>query len=214
MIQKCIYCNYEKGHTIDTCNYAISRAKELYKELIILITNRAELRYDEELYVLGLFERYISKRDVDTLISFHYSDLQKYIQEERPEYFETERSLYSYLHKTYLLSCYYYDNAFDWKLNLEKDFPKKCFQIKTKIISEINVKDTFDCPICLSTLKNDLCIIYDKCNHKICSNCFYEMTNIMQNTKIKSMKCCLCRNIVNTITFVDEITQIDVLSKF
>jgi hypothetical protein len=211
---KCIFCNYEKGHTIETCNYAILRAKDLYKELIILIINHAPLRIDEELYVLNLIERYISKRDVDALISFHYSDLQKYIQEEQNEYFENERLIYSYLRKTYLLSCYYYKNAFAWKFKIEEDFPKKCFQIKTKIISEMNVKDTFDCPICLSTVKNDLCIIYENCKHKVCSDCFYEMTKNIENTRIKQMKCCLCRNIVKTISFVDEFTQINMLSKY
>lgn len=215
--KKCIFCNYEKGHTIDTCHYAILKAKELYKELIILITNRTQFKYgefNERLYVLDLIERYISKRDVDALISFHYSDLQKYIEEEQNDFFENERLLYSYLRKTYLLSCYYYKNAFFWKFKLEEDFPKKCFQIQTKIISGINVNDTFDCPICLSILKNDLCIIYDNCKHKVCSDCFYEMTKNIQKTKIKQMRCCLCRNIVNTILFVDEKNQINVLSKY
>ena len=40
------------------------------------------------------------------------------------------------------------------------------------------------------------------------------MTKNIQKTKIKQMRCCLCRNIVNTILFVDEITQINVLSKY
>jgi len=216
---KCVFCNYEKGHTIETCSYARLRANELYKELIFLITNRAPLKYDEyeeRLYVLDLIERYISKRDVDALILFHYSELYKYIQEYKNEYFENERLLYTYFRKTYLLSCFYYDNVFDGKFKLEKedDFPKKSFQLKTRIILEMNANDTFDCPICLSTVENDLCIIYDKCNHKVCSDCFYEMTKTRQKSNIKIMKCCLCRNTVDTILFLDEITQHNVLSKY
>ena len=55
--------------------------------------------------------------------------------------------------------------------------------------------------------------MYNECNHKICSDCFCEITKMENKLDIKKINCCLCRNPVNTMLFLDENTRLNVLSK-
>jgi hypothetical protein len=215
--EKCVFCYYEKGHTIKTCIYSKLRAKEISKELILLITYRSEFKYDPHWYAQDLMDRYISKRDLDALIDYHSSDLQTYIDQliEEKVIVEKNRILNNYPDKIFIVGCYYYDNVENgtFKINKE-DIPIKTFQMKTKNTTETCMETTFDCPICLSNIPKELCVMYDKCNHKICSDCFCEMTKQENKIKITNIHCCLCRNNVNTILFLDENTRKNVLSNY
>jgi hypothetical protein len=214
---KCTFCYFEKGHNIETCSYSVYRAKQLHKELILLITYRAELKYEPYWYVQDLIERYASRRDLDALISFHSSDLQKYIKKLLGEgiFSEKESKMDIYSDKKMIVASYYYDKVDSGTFKIaEDDIPTKKFHIKTRTITETSTssENTFDCPVCLSTIENNLCMMYDFCNHKICSDCFCEMTKRENKFKIKKLKCCLCRNNVNMMLFLDENTRLDVLS--
>jgi hypothetical protein len=158
--EKCAFCNFEKGHTIDTCSYSILRAKELHKELIYLITYRVGMKPEPCWYVHLLMQRYMSKRDLDALISFHYSKLQQYMNGliEDQIIIDKQRKLENYQDKLFIVSFFYYDNVANGIFKLaEADIPKKKFKMKTRTISKTHSEPTFDCPVCLSTVKNELC---------------------------------------------------------
>ena len=76
---KCKFCYYEKGHTIDTCNFAILQEKQVHTEIIVLYNLREELKPDPIWYIQSLLSHQISERHLDALIMFHGIDFQTYI---------------------------------------------------------------------------------------------------------------------------------------
>lgn len=218
MNSKCKFCNYEKGHTIDICEFAMLRAKQVHTEIIILYNLRQELKDDPIWYIQSLLTHQISERYLDALIMFHGIDFQTYIDKllNLNEIHENEHKLKDYNCKIFVLSLYYYDKIDEGIFIVEETTytTKKSFHIKTETISNAHNKDgTFDCPISLSTVNNNVCVI-SSCNHKVCSNCFYELNNHIDKVKIKKTKCCFCRSYVNKVQFLDENTRQIFLSKF
>lgn len=213
---KCKFCNYEKGHTIDICEIAKLQAKQVNQEIIILYNHREELKPDPIWYIQSLLTHQISERYLDALIVFHGINFKTYIDIllVLHEINNAEHKLKNQRDKIYLLSLYYYDKIKEGIFKIEEpDIPKKSFHIKTETILNAHNTETFDCPICLSTVNNIVCVI-SSCNHKVCSDCFYEQNKHANDLKIKKAKCCFCRSFVKKVQFLDENTRQIFLSKF
>jgi hypothetical protein len=190
------------------------QAKQVHTEIIVLYNKREELKPYPIWYLQSLFSHHISERHLDALIMFHGIDFQTYIDKlfGLNEISENDHKLKDYNCKIFVLSLYYYDNINEDIFKVEETYnPKKKFHIKTETISYH--RGTFDCPICLSTINNELCVICS-CNHKVCSDCFYDQTKHTNNLKIKKAKCCFCRAYIKNIQFLDEKNRQLFLSNF
>lgn len=217
MNSKCKFCYYEKGHTIDTCKFAMLQAKQVHTEIIVLYNKREELKPDPIWYIQSLLSHQISERHLDALIMFHGIDFKNYIDKllDLNEINENDHKLKDYNCKIFVLSLYYYDKMEEGIFVVEETYnaKKKTFHIKTETILRVDVDGTFDCPICLSTVNNELCVI-SNCNHKVCSDCFYEQNKHANDLKIKKAKCCFCRSFVKKVQFLDEKNRQLFLSNF